>query len=401
MENKVDEVWLKAAVLGGLWATIEIILGSFFHNLRMPFSGTFLAFIGIVLTIAFYQKWQVKGLIWRAGLICALMKSISPSAVIFGPMIGIFSEALILSIFVYLFGNRLITFLIAAPLAIGSALVHKVISVLILYGYNIVTLVKNIYNYAVKQLHWENDDPFLLIYSLLGIYLVLGLVAALLGWFIGKKAKNQKAKEIQKNEHKVRINSLSIGVDKMFSYHSFFLLLHLLVIPTAFFFLNFHENIWTYLIVSLYLLFSFWRYGKFLRRFQKLSFWWQLFILTLLAGFFISGFQKQGDFLTWEGILIGLSMNFRAIFVVVAFSSLGVEFKNPTIRKFLFKHGFQVIYQVLELSFAALPLIIQSMPKAKIFLRSPIQSLTTMLSQADYWLEMFENENEQAQDLSK
>ena len=89
-------------------------------------------------------------------------------------------------------------------------------------------------------------------------------------------------------------------------------------------------------------------------------------------------------------------MNFRAIFVVVAFSSLGVEFKNPTIRKFLFKHGFQVIYQVLELSFAALPLIIQSMPKAKIFLRSPIQSLTTMLSQADYWLEMFEKENEQA-----
>jgi hypothetical protein len=37
---KLKPVWLKAAVLGGLWASVEIIIGSFFHNLRLPFAGT-------------------------------------------------------------------------------------------------------------------------------------------------------------------------------------------------------------------------------------------------------------------------------------------------------------------------------------------------------------------------
>jgi len=38
----LPDIWLKAAMLGSLWASIEIILGSFLHNLHIPFSGTFL-----------------------------------------------------------------------------------------------------------------------------------------------------------------------------------------------------------------------------------------------------------------------------------------------------------------------------------------------------------------------
>ena len=79
---KLQPIWLKAAVLGGLWASIEIIIGSFFHNLRLPFAGTILAANATILMVAFYQMWPEKGLIWRAGLIAALMKSISPSAII-------------------------------------------------------------------------------------------------------------------------------------------------------------------------------------------------------------------------------------------------------------------------------------------------------------------------------
>ena len=393
MENKVDDIWLKAAVLGGLWATIEIILGSFFHNLRIPFSGTLLAMNGIILMIAFYQRWTEKGLIWRAGLICALMKSISPSAVILGPMVGIMTEALILSLLVYLLGNRLLTYLIAAPLAVFSALIHKIISVLILYGYNIVKLYKNIYLFAVKQLHWENDDPWLVIYALMLAYLILGIFTAVFAWYIARKAKDQPAPEISSHKHEIHIRKNPFEAQSNFSYSVILLILHLLIIPTALFVLNFFHSFWTYPAVSVYLLFSFRRYGHFLRRFQKLSFWWQLFVLTILAGFFISGIQKQGDFFTWEGILTGLEMNFRAIFVVVAFSSLGVELKNQTIKDYLFRKGFRVVYQVLELSFAALPMILQSMPSAKTFLRHPVKSLTGLLAHADYWLGEFEKSN--------
>ena len=52
-ERKLQTVWMKAAIVGGLWAAVEIILGSFLHNLRIPFSGTFLTIQGVILLIAF------------------------------------------------------------------------------------------------------------------------------------------------------------------------------------------------------------------------------------------------------------------------------------------------------------------------------------------------------------
>jgi len=74
------------------------VLGSFLHNLKVPFSGNILTAIGIIILISVSYIWKEKGLFWRAGLICAIMKTMSPSAVIFGPMIAIFSEAMLLEI---------------------------------------------------------------------------------------------------------------------------------------------------------------------------------------------------------------------------------------------------------------------------------------------------------------
>src|SRR5664279_4201880 len=98
----VQPVWIKAAVLGSTWASIEIVVGSFLHNIRFPLSGTILATLGSVLLIAGSRLWNDRGLFWRAGLICALMKPISPSAVIFGPMVGIVGESLLLQVSVTL-----------------------------------------------------------------------------------------------------------------------------------------------------------------------------------------------------------------------------------------------------------------------------------------------------------
>ena len=65
----VKDIWLKASVVGSLWASVEIIAGSFFHNLRIPMAGTILAMISVMIMVAFHQIWKEKGLFWRAGLI--------------------------------------------------------------------------------------------------------------------------------------------------------------------------------------------------------------------------------------------------------------------------------------------------------------------------------------------
>jgi hypothetical protein len=64
-------LWRKAAVIGSLWAASEIILGSFLKNAHIPFAGLVLTGIGVAILVAGHSLWPVKGLLWRAGLVCA------------------------------------------------------------------------------------------------------------------------------------------------------------------------------------------------------------------------------------------------------------------------------------------------------------------------------------------
>ena len=62
------------------------------------------------------------------------MKSISPSAVILGPMIAITMEGLVLEFSVRLLGRNLLGYAIAGALTMLGALVHKITHLFELYG---------------------------------------------------------------------------------------------------------------------------------------------------------------------------------------------------------------------------------------------------------------------------
>ncbi|MCF8367524.1 MAG: hypothetical protein K9G76_00685 [Bacteroidales bacterium] len=382
-------IWLKAAILGGLWASIEIIIGSFFHNLRLPFAGTILAANSTILMIAFYQMWPEKGLIWRAGLIAALMKSVSPSAIILGPMIGIMSEALIVEFFIRVFGNNLVSLSIAGALSVSSALIHKVGSLLILYGFNIVKLYVDIFKYLAKQISIENPDPWLLLIIVSSVYLLFGITSALVGYRIGK---NTLGKKFESRGFRPKIvskdNLLAIDPQQKFFVGLFFV--HVLLIPTGLVLLNYVPLVYGMIFILVYSMFCIYHYKRSLRRLKKPVFWGQLFLLTFLAAIFWNGFNNHESFFNVEGLLVGLEMNLRALFVVIAFSAFGVELRNPVIRDFLFKKGFDKIYAALGLSFTALPVMIEAMPRPKYFLLHPIESFSNMMKHAKEWLNVFE-----------
>src|SRR5512138_3263479 len=125
---ELSEKWIKASIIGTIWAASEIVLGSFLHNLRIPFSGNVLTAIGIIIMISMSYTWTEKGLFWRAGLICAIMKTMSPSAVIFGPMIAIFTESLLLEGSTRLLGRNIAGFAIGSMLAMSWNLFQKIFS---------------------------------------------------------------------------------------------------------------------------------------------------------------------------------------------------------------------------------------------------------------------------------
>ena len=294
--QKLDSVWLKAAVVGGLWASVEIIIGSFFHNLRIPFSGSILAANGTILLIAFYHLWPEKGLIWRAGLITALMKSISPSAVILGPMIGILSEALILEFFIRLFGSNLLSLSIAGALSVASAFLHKIVSLLLLYWMDLVELYKNIFRFAAKQIRMESTSPWVLIFILLSFYVVIGIAAALLGKYIGKGSQKLKTRRQGYKLSEVETNNILV-VNKKQKFNLGLFYLQFLIIPIGLVLINYLPMQYATLFVVVYSGLSIFWYKRSLRRLWKPIFWVQLLVLTLFQGYFPRVFIPRGHFL--------------------------------------------------------------------------------------------------------
>lgn len=383
-----DGIWMKAAVAGGLWAAIEIILGSFLHNLRMPFAGSTLTFIGLALLISFHRMWPEKGLIWRAGLICALMKSISPSSVILGPMSGIFFEALMLEAGIRIAGGRWTGYFLGGILGMLSTLIHKVISLLILYGWNIVTIYKNIYYFLARQLRVEGADLWVLLWIVLGTYVLLGILSALMGMAVGKRSSAMPGPEANA-EPGFREQASIPEADPAQRFRLRLLFLHVLSLPAGLVLINFAGIVISLIFFLLYLTFCVLYYRKSLRRLKKPVFWFQLFMITLLAALFWNGFKFGEGFLSYEGLRIGLEMNLRAVFIVVGFSSLSVELRNPVIRDFLFRRGFGKVYMALRLSFGALPEMIRNMPSPKQFFKSPLSWFARINRHADEWLQVF------------
>ncbi len=187
MKNKLSEKWIKASIIGTIWAASEIVLGSFLHNLKVPFSGNVLTAIGIIVLISISYTWKEKGLFWRAGLICAVMKTLSPSAVIFGPMIAIFTEALLLELSVRLLGRTFAGYILGAMLAMCWNLFQKIVNYIIFYGSDIVEVYSNLLRYAQKQLSIRTDIVWIPILVLLGTYALFGLIAAIIGIRVGRK----------------------------------------------------------------------------------------------------------------------------------------------------------------------------------------------------------------------
>jgi hypothetical protein len=390
LNSGLNQIWLKAAVVGGIWASIEIIIGSFFHNLRLPFAGTMLAANSTVLMIAFYQIWPEKGLIWRAGLITALMKSISPSAVILGPMVGILTEAFLVEFCIRIFGNGFLSLSLAGALSVSSALIHKMVSLLILYGFNIVSLYVNIFDYLARLARIEDPNPWSLLVLALSVYGIIGVASAWLGRWVGIRSNPKNSKPTVRTglSHPAH-DVLRVDPHQKFLLPLFYL--HVLIIPSGLFLVNQISLPWAALFVGLYTLGCLLFYGNSLRRLRKPVFWGQLVFLTFLAAVFWNGFRSEGSLFDAEGLVIGLEMNLRAVFVVVAFSSFGIELRNPVIRDFLFRKGFDKIYAALGLSFSALPVMIEAMPRPVVFLRYPIRSFSEMICQAGKWLQVFEN----------
>lgn len=369
---RLSETWLKAAVVGSLWASFEIIVGSFLHNLRFPFAGSMLAVASVGLVIAFVQIWKERGLVLRAGLIAALLKSMSPSAIILGPMIGIFSEALILEFFMLLFGRNLLGYISGGAIAVLSALMHKVVSLLVTYGFDLVIIVEQFYLYIIKQLGMTQGRPEVLISAVMMVYILAGIAGALIG-YLGGRLAGRKRYSGDAGITPERRSSFFTESDLKGS-SPWFLLLHIACIISCLYVLNSFPLLVGLFPSLVYAAFCLYWYRGGMRSFRKPSFWIWFTVITIMAAVFWNGLSK-GTLWDMEGLVVGLKMNLRAVVILTGFAGLSMELRNPIIRTVLYHHGFANLYHAVGLAFSVLPGIIEFLPGVSKILSRPVHSL--------------------------
>jgi hypothetical protein len=391
MKNDLNSIWMKAAVVGGLWASFEIIVGSMLHNLHLPFSGSILAAFSVVLMISFLQVWKINGLIWRAGIICGLMKSLSPSAVILGPMTGIMMEAVVMDLLIFLLGKNILGYMLAGIGALLSAILHKLASLFILYGNDLVTIYANLFEFLKKQLNLSEATPRGLITAIIGVYVILGALASISGFFLGRYALHSQVKNpvappaIDPN----KTAWIDTDPDQPFKILLFFL--HLLMIPVSLFLINrFGLKLVSILPAGLYTGFLLIQYNRIKWRLLKPFFWSQLLIMTFVAGLFWNP-SGTGPFRSMEGFMVGMEMSLRAIVLVSAFSALSVEIRNPRITNYLLGMGLGNMYAAVSLSFNSLPAMIERSSNIKSFIKNPALSYSRLINEAQLWLSYYQN----------
>ncbi len=367
--NKLSQKWIKAAVLGSVWAASEIILGSFLHNIRMPFSGNVLVGIAMVLLISASYLWKENGVIWRAAVICALLKTMSPSAIIFTPMLAIFAEGVLLDLMVRLFKRKNIGYFIGAALAMSWNLFQKVIIMVFFYGMNLIKIYEKLMRSVQKQLYWDFDMVWVPLFVMLFMYVILGIIAAYFGIKIGKRLldENYKPKFFQ-------MNSYDTGFLKKkathFNYSTYWLLANL-ILPIAVMVIKAYITfyLWIILVIVLVAIWSI-KYKRAFRQVIKLKFWIWFVLITMLTSILFSNFQ-DGETSIYDGVKIGVTMNLRAILLIVTLTVLGIELFNPKVRNWLQKGKFKQLSLAIELSLESLPNVMANMPSLKMMVKSP------------------------------
>jgi len=384
-DRHLSITWLKAAVLGCLWASSEIVLGSFLHNLHVPFSSIFLTSIGVILIVSISYKWKDKGLIWRSGLICALMKSVSPSAVIFGPMIAIMTEALLLEFSVRIIGRNMMGFVVGSLLAMSWNFFQKIANYLIYYGFNIVELYATLVKYAEKQLHMHFETVWMPVIVLWLFYLFFGLVSAGIGIYIGKTASGKSIPMVSSDKRRMSEIKSKIKTPQS-RYSLWWLAFNFLGMISILLLMNFTGIFWWFstgtLLVFLWAL----RYKSALRPLMKPNFWIFFVVITMLSSFLFASFQSE-ELTIADGLLIGFQMNFRAAIMIVGFSVVGKELSNPVIRNFFIRTSFRQLPLALEIAFETLPFVIANLPPLKDIFRKPVGVIRQIGAQSEFWLE--------------
>jgi nucleoside-triphosphatase THEP1 len=297
-------------------------------------------------------------------------------------MIGITLEAFIIQFVIFLIGRNLPAYLIGGAFAVSMVLFQKLGRLLVIYGFDFLTILKNFVEFATSSLKISSLSAIEIAWALLGLYFVGGLFAGYIGYYVGKNALKLKGQQVGDFNFSPNKQKIFNKTEKA-QYSLLLLIFNLSAIILSMYLLNSVNIFISTTFTGAYIAFVIYRYKKSLNRLKNLKFWIWFVLITLASSYFLA--NPSGDITTFrlEGLKQGLLLNLRAAMVVLGFVAVSTELKNPLIKSVMYKKGAASLYESLEIAFGVLPQIIAAIPKAKDFIKKPIFVLTSFVSASD------------------
>jgi hypothetical protein len=297
------------------------------------------------------------------------MKSVSPSAVIFGPMLAISAEGFLVEAGLRLLGTNSAGYLLAGGLAMLGTLGYKLLRLLMVYGPDTI----NVYLRGVDWLRGSgvavgsNWAPLL---AASAAYFLGGGAAALAGLAAGREHG-----VIRGGGGNAALKPAPAASKSARSHSAAALMAHIVFVAGV---LAAGRSIPAAALAAAAVFYGY---------------------ITALNYPRASGLLRRGG--VWAGVLVaslaagvvlgsvsaGLYMALRAFLVTISFAAIGEELLNPAIRSGLERRLGTVFFETLEYAFSSLPGIIAALPSGRDFARRPLASLGATVARAPFLLD--------------
>lgn len=379
--------WKRAAVFGSLWAASEILLGSLLHALRIPLAGTLLAAIGVSILVAGLRLRGGPGVALRAGIVCALMKSVSPGAVIIGPMIGIMLEASIVEGVTRLTRRSAAGMLLAGALATATPIVQKIGGLLVTYGYNAADIYAGLYEFTANAIGIRGFGPTDLILIFAGAAALLGVVAAGTGLRIAGLVRRIESDPItlEPTASPFQFDLASSGQ----AYAAPLLAVHPIALGAGLALVSMAPLWIAAPTVAAYAALAYSRYRRVAQRLAKPGIWVEFCVVAVLAAVTL-GLLTPGNTLA-DGLAAAGAMIVRGLLVIVALSSISVELRNPVVLGWFLRRGLDGLADALTVAASALPGIMRLLGDNRRLLLHPVRALSRALAGTVAWIDRVES----------
>jgi hypothetical protein len=175
------------AVFGALWGLSEISLGAMLKSLNVPFSGMFLAAIGLLILMIGRIFVPYLGSSLFIGVIATILKLFSLGGPVIGPMIGILGEALLAEIVLSIAKKPgRLAFILTGAAGVSWPIIQPFITGPLLFGLSLFSVWLDVLDLGNRFLGLDTNAAIWIVLALIAIYWTVGGVAGWLAWDIGR-----------------------------------------------------------------------------------------------------------------------------------------------------------------------------------------------------------------------